>query len=158
MRLHPRYCAAISANRFHRRSSSLGHRSGVPQRHAEPAPYSDNSIGELSSNCPQSASRNGIKSCRNSTSTRRRNSLSFPDLSRKLSAVNNLQKAGRSNPALSASTYLALGKLCLPRALLFVLRPPRRHSFWNTNIPHIFGCRAASEGRSDMMFVFLLAQ
>jgi len=57
----------------------------------------------LSSICPQNAYRDGIKSCRNSTSTRRRTSLSLQDFSRRHSAVNNLQMAGRSSPTLSAS-------------------------------------------------------
>lgn len=55
----------------------------------------------LPSKCPQITSQDGKKPCRNSTSTRRRKSLSSLDLSPKPSCWKSLQIRARSNPPLS---------------------------------------------------------
>jgi hypothetical protein len=58
----------------------------------------------MPSSCPQNASRDGKKSWRNSTPTRRAKSLSEPWLSRKHSAWHNLQK--RDQGLAPLATYL----------------------------------------------------
>ena len=55
----------------------------------------------LSSNCPQNSVRDGKKPCRNRTSTRRANSLSSLEITRKYRFLSNLQKWPRASPALS---------------------------------------------------------
>lgn len=72
---------------------------------------------ELPSNCPQNASRDGKKSWRNSTSTRRLKSLSFPELSRKYKLLHNLQKRARLNPTLSVQQMPAVKRWALARLM-----------------------------------------
>ena len=56
----------------------------------------------LPSNCPQIASRDSKKPCKDSKWTRESKSLTLLQLSCKHSLLRNLQREGKSNPALSA--------------------------------------------------------
>ena len=70
-------------------------------------------------NCPQNASRDGKKSCKNSKSTRHFKFLSLFELSCKLSLLRILQREGKSNPALSACR----SQLCLDYTVSVVILP-----------------------------------
>ncbi len=61
---------------------------------------------ELPSGCPQNASRDSKKPCRNSKSTRCLKSLSLPDLSCKYRPLQSLQKPGRLNSPLSSRYHI----------------------------------------------------
>lgn len=62
----------------------------------------------LFSDCPQNSVRDGKKPCRNSTSTRRANSLSSLEITRKYGCLADLQEWPRASPPLSASDGFCL--------------------------------------------------
>ena len=60
--------------------------------------------GKLPSSCPQNASRDSKKSCKNSKSMREFKSLLSFELSCKIRFLSTLQREGKSNPALSVTS------------------------------------------------------